>query len=175
VSSVVGIGSTFVLKLPLARADAQPDAVEDAPAPLIAPAGGRPLRILAAEDNPMNQLVLTTLLGAAGLEPVLVSNGEEAVKAFAEAPWDLILMDVQMPVMDGLDAARAIRAAERAEGRAPTPIIALTANAMQHQLDEYRACGMTATVSKPIEIRALMAAIQAVVEPDAGQPATQAG
>jgi PAS domain S-box-containing protein len=175
VSSVVGIASTFVLKLPLARADAQPDAVEDAPAPLIAPAGGRPLRILAAEDNPMNQLVLTTLLGAAGLEPVLVSNGEEAVKAFAEAPWDLILMDVQMPVMDGLDAARAIRAAERAEGRAPTPIIALTANAMQHQLDEYRACGMTATVSKPIEIRALMAAIQAVVEPDAGQPATQAG
>jgi CheY-like chemotaxis protein len=97
------------------------------------------------------------------------------VKAFADEPWDLILMDVQMPVMDGLDAARAIRAAERAGGRAPTPIIALTANAMQHQLDEYRACGMTATVSKPVEIRALLATIQAIVEPAPAEPASQAG
>jgi CheY-like chemotaxis protein len=123
----------------------------------------------------MNQMVLTTLLAAAGLEPVLVSNGREAVDAFAGEPWDLILMDVQMPVMDGLDAARAIRARERAEGRAPTPIIALTANAMQHQLDEYRSCGMTSTVSKPIEVRALMAAIEAAVGPEPGRPATQAG
>jgi PAS domain S-box-containing protein len=170
VSSVVGIGSTFVLKLPLQRADVAPEEADtDGPAALPAPAGGRPLRILAAEDNPMNQLVLTTLLGAVGLEPVLVANGEEAVKAFSDEPWDLILMDVQMPVMDGLDAARAIRAAERAEGRAPTPIIALTANAMQHQLDEYRACGMTSTVSKPVEIRALLAAIQDVTEPAADQ------
>ena len=175
VSSVVGVGSTFVLKLPLRRADVEPArAVQDAPAPLASPAGDRPLRILAAEDNPMNQLVLTTLLGAAGLEPVLVSNGEEAVKAFADQPWDLILMDVQMPVMDGLDAARAIRAAERAEGRTPTPIIALTANAMQHQLDEYRVCGMTSTVSKPVEIRALLAAIKAAIEP-ADVAVTQAG
>jgi PAS domain S-box-containing protein len=175
VSSVVGVGSTFVLCLPLQRAEAEPDAAEDVPVALPAPAGGRPLRILAAEDNPMNQLVLTTLLGAAGLEPVMVANGEEAVKAFADRPWDLILMDVQMPVMDGLDAARAIRAAERAEGRAPTPIIALTANAMHHQLDEYRACGMTATVSKPVEIRALLAAIQAVTDQAPDRPAIQAG
>ena len=177
VSSVVGVGSTFVLKLPLQRADVeQADSVLGtpyAPVPLTITAAGRPLRILAAEDNPMNQLVLTTLLGAAGLEPVLVCNGEEAVKAFQSEPWDLILMDVQMPVMDGLDAARAIRAAERAEGRAPTPIIALTANAMQHQLDDYRACGMTATVSKPVEIRALMAAIQAAVEPQAQRAAVR--
>jgi PAS domain S-box-containing protein len=176
VSSTVGVGSTFVLKLPLQRAAVEP--VNDIAAPstgLLAPTAGRPLRILAAEDNPMNQLVLTTLLGAAGLEPVIVSNGQEAVKAFAGEPWDLILMDVQMPVMDGLDAARAIRAAERAEGRAPTPIIALTANAMRHQLDEYRACGMTATVSKPIEIRTLMATIQAVLEPDDDQAESRAG
>jgi PAS domain S-box-containing protein len=177
VSSVVGVGSTFVLKLPLQRGGLEPaDNVLGAPAaihaPLVTPFGGRPLRILAAEDNPMNQLVLTTLLGAAGIEPVVVANGQEAVNAFAAEPWDLILMDVQMPVMDGLDAARAIRAAERAEGNAPTPIIALTANAMQHQLDEYRACGMTSTVSKPVEIRALMAAIQAAVEPEADRAAS---
>jgi PAS domain S-box-containing protein len=176
VSSTVGVGSTFVLRLPLQRADVEPandaaPAVPTAPIPL----AGRPLRILAAEDNPMNQLVLTTLLAAAGLEPVLVSNGREAIDAFASEPWDLILMDVQMPVMDGLDAARAIRAKERAEGRSPTPIIALTANAMQHQLDEYRACGMTSTVSKPIEVLALITAIEAAVGPEPGRPATQAG
>jgi PAS domain S-box-containing protein len=176
VTSVVGVGSTFVLKLPLRRAEVEPaNDAANGPAALLAFAGGRPLRILAAEDNPMNQLVLTTLLGAAGIEPVLVSNGAEAVEAFIAEPWDLILMDVQMPVMDGLDAARAIRAAERAEGRAPTPIIALTANAMQHQLDEYQACGMTSTVSKPVEIRALMAAIQAAVEPDQAGAVAQAG
>jgi PAS domain S-box-containing protein len=177
VSSVVGVGSTFVLRLPLRRAVGEPaGAAPDAPAALPAPAsGGRPLKILAAEDNPMNQLVLATLLGAVGLEPVIVANGEEAVKAFASQPWDVILMDVQMPVMDGLDAARAIRAAERAEGRAPTPIIALTANAMQHQLDDYRACGMTSTVPKPVEIRALLAAIQAATEEAAARPALSAG
>ncbi|MGZ3274253.1 MAG: PAS domain-containing hybrid sensor histidine kinase/response regulator [Caulobacteraceae bacterium] len=176
VTSVVGVGSTFVLRLPLQRAEtAAADPGLDAPAPLSAPAGGRPLRILAAEDNPMNQMVLATLLGAVGLEPVIVSNGQEAVEAFASQPWDLILMDVQMPVMDGIDAARAIRAAERAEGRPATPIIALTANAMQHQLDDYRACGMTATVSKPVEIRALLSAIHAATEPAEDRRALSAG
>ncbi|HEY4031029.1 MAG TPA: ATP-binding protein [Caulobacteraceae bacterium] len=177
VSSVVGVGSTFTLRLPLERANLgrMDVAPADAVAALPALGGGRPLRILAAEDNPMNQLVLTTLLGAAGLEPVMVANGAEAVKAFAAEPWDLILMDVQMPVMDGLDAARAIRAAERARGLPATPIIALTANAMQHQLDAYRACGMTSTVSKPIEIRALMAAIRAATEAAAERPAVSAG
>jgi PAS domain S-box-containing protein len=175
VSSVVGVGSAFSLKLPLERAAAEPADAPGVPGPLLAPAGGRPLRILAAEDNPMNQLVLTTLLGAAGLEPTIVSNGAEAVEAFATEPWDLILMDVQMPVMDGLDAARTIRAAERTQGRPPTPIIALTANAMQHQLDDYRACGMNATVSKPIEIRALLAAIQAATEAASERPAVSVG
>jgi CheY-like chemotaxis protein len=176
VTSVVGVGSTFVLRLPLRRAVVEAaEAAPDTAAALPTLAGGRPLKILAAEDNPMNQLVLATLLGAAGLETVIVSNGEEAVQAFARQTWDLILMDVQMPVMDGLDAARAIRAAERAEGRPPTPIIALTANAMQHQLDDYQACGMTAMVSKPVEVRALLAAIQAAVEPDPERPASQTG
>ena len=165
VSSVVGVGSTFSLSLPLQRAESPqgvPTSAEPLPAPALATS--RPLRILAAEDNPMNQLVLTTLLGAAGLVPVIVANGADAVEAVAREPWDVILMDVQMPVMDGLDATRAIRAVERAEGRPPTPIVALTANAMQHQLDEYRACGMSATVSKPLEIRALLATIQSVTE-----------
>jgi PAS domain S-box-containing protein len=167
VSSVEGEGSTFTVRLPLAPTQTAPT---DQPAgaghgALAASPGGRPLRILAAEDNPMNQLVLSTLLGALGVSPVIVGDGAEAVEAWRRSPWDLILMDVQMPVMDGLDATRAIRAAERAEGRAPTPIIALTANAMQHQMEDYRACGMDATVSKPVQVSALLAAIQAATRP----------
>ena len=175
VSSVVGQGSTFSLRLPLARAEHVDEAPAAAASLIPAFRSGRPLQILAAEDNPMNQLVLATLLGAANLQPVMVANGREAVEAFGRQPWDLILMDVQMPVMDGIDATRAIRAAERAHGRPPTPIIALTANAMQHQLDDYDACGMTATVSKPIEIHALLATIQAVMEPSGDETAALAG
>jgi CheY-like chemotaxis protein len=76
---------------------------------------------------------------------------------------------VQMPVMDGPDATGAIRALERRTGRARTPILALTANAMQHQLHEYAACGMDAVVSKPIEVRALIEAVLAHTRPHAAQ------
>ncbi len=118
----------------------------------------------------MSQLVHNTLLCAMYIGPLMVGNGREAVEAFAREPWDLILMDVQIPVMDGMDATRAIRAAARAAGRAPTPIIALTAYTMSHQLADYVVCGMTATVSKPIEVQALMAAIKAATEPGEDKP-----
>ena len=125
----------------------------------------RPLRILAAEDNAVNQLVLRTLLGQAGLAPVTVANGREAVEAWEGGEWDLILMDVQMPVMDGVAATREIRDREARSGRTPTPILALTANAMTHQVETYRAAGMNGFVSKPIELRQLFAAIAAAVQP----------
>jgi PAS domain S-box-containing protein len=161
VSSTEGVGSTFTVRLPLSRAERQ-EPVHAAPEePKAGSLAGLSLRILAAEDNPMNQLVLTTLMGALGLDPYIVANGEEAVRAFEREPWDLILMDVQMPVMDGPSATAVICEIERREGRPHTPIIALTANAMQHQLDAYADCGMDAVVSKPIEARALIDAILA--------------
>jgi PAS domain S-box-containing protein len=166
VTSVEGEGSTFTVRLPLVRAE--PQDVHVAPeAPRAGALADLNLRILAAEDNPMNQLVLTTLMGALGLDPYIVANGEEAVRAVERQPWDLILMDVQMPVMDGPSAAAAIRALESREGRARTPIIALTANAMRHQLAAYTDCGMDAVVSKPIEARALIEAILAHSGPKA--------
>jgi PAS domain S-box-containing protein len=173
VTSVEGEGSTFTVRLPLARAERQE--VHAAPEePGAGSLAGLKLRILAAEDNPMNRLVLTTLMGALGLDPYMVVNGEEAVRAFEGEPWDLILMDVQMPVMDGPSAAAAIRALEAREGRARTPIIALTANAMQHQLAAYVDCGMDAVVSKPIEARALIEAILAHGGPKAAPAAPEA-
>jgi CheY-like chemotaxis protein len=110
-----------------------------------------PLRILAAEDNPMNRLVLKTLLAQVGLEVECVADGAEAIAAWEHQDWDAILMDVQMPVMDGPTATREIRRREAAIGRRRTPIIALTANAMAHQVDQYILAGMDGHVAKPIQ------------------------
>ena len=161
--SEVGRGSRFVAALPLARA-LESDAVAlNEESGQVTP-DERPLRILAAEDNAVNQLVLRTLLGQAGLDPVIVANGADAVAAWEQGEWDLILMDVQMPVMDGPTAARQIRVREAETRRAPTPIIALTANAMNHQTEGYLAAGMNGVVAKPIEIGQLFEAISAAME-----------
>jgi CheY-like chemotaxis protein len=125
------------------------------------------VRVLAAEDNSVNRLVLKTLLGQFGLEPVLVEDGEAAVAAWEAQDWDLILMDVQMPRLDGPSAVRRIRALEAERGRARTPIVALTANAMTHQTAAYHAAGMDDVVTKPIEIHDLLRAINAAVAPAA--------
>jgi signal transduction histidine kinase/AmiR/NasT family two-component response regulator len=158
VESVVGEGSTFSFCLPLARSD---QASAAAPATQTAQTlePDRPLRVLAAEDNAVNQLVLKTLLEQAGIEPVVVDDGVAAVAAWQDGEWDVILMDVQMPEMDGPAATRRIRELEAQNGRARTPIIALTANAMSHQIEEYRACGMDGFVAKPIEVARLYEAI----------------
>ena len=157
-----GVGSTFrvVLPIPWTGEAAKPAVAVATPAEAVG--SGRPLRVLAAEDNAVNQLVLKTLLAQVGVTPEIVCDGRAAVEAWAREPWDLILMDVQMPVMDGPSAARAIRAAEAASGRARTPIVALTANAMAHQVADYAAAGMDAHVAKPIEAAALLAALQIV-------------
>ena len=157
--SSVGEGSTFTVRLPLSRAKGA--LAMAPPVELIAPSGD--LRILAAEDNPMNQLVLKTLLAQLGVEVRCVNDGQAACRAAAEQEWDIILMDVQMPVMDGPTAARWIRERERTEGLRRTPIIALTANAMAHHATEYAAAGMDLLVPKPLELERLIGAIQTLV------------
>jgi CheY-like chemotaxis protein len=163
VSSVEGKGSIFTVTLPLERIAAPEPIV--APDAASAPEGDAPpIRILAAEDNAVNQLVLRTLLSQVGLEPVMVENGAEALEAWKRGGWDVILMDVQMPVMDGVTATRQIRAAEAAEDRRKTPIIAVTANAMAHQMADYRAAGMDDVVPKPLDAAKLFQAIERAVE-----------
>ena len=158
VHSQPGVGSRFVVALQVEYVG--PASTRDAGATGSTTAALTPLRVLAAEDNRINQLVLTTLLGPLGIEPVIVANGAEAVEAWRNGEWDVVLMDVQMPVMDGFAATDAIRLQEAQEGRARTPIIALTANAMSHHRAECLARGMDALVAKPIELRALAAALE---------------
>ncbi|MDO9247776.1 MAG: response regulator, partial [Phenylobacterium sp.] len=170
-TSVLGQGSVFTVRLPLTRiGDADGHAVRDDAFEAPPLRDGSALRILAAEDNPMNQLVLRTLLAQVGVEVTCVDNGELAVAAAATGDWDAILMDVQMPVMDGPTATRLIREWERNENHRRTPIIALTANAMAHHAAEYTAAGMDVLVPKPLELERLLIAIQTVLdEADAEQ------
>jgi len=156
VESAVGQGSQFLFRVPLPRAAGRSFRAPDANGDMQRP---RALRILAAEDNQINTMVLEAFLETAGHAAVFVGNGADAVKAWDEAHWDVILMDVQMPVMDGTEAATIIRRREAEMGRAPTPIVALTANAMSHQTESYLALGMDAVVSKPFDIKHLLATI----------------
>jgi CheY-like chemotaxis protein len=136
------------------------------------------LRILAAEDNPTNQLVLSTILEMFGAELQIVDNGKLAVDAMEHGAFDIVLMDIQMPVMDGITAAKAIRQAERATGRRRTPIIAVSANAMAHQVEEYLSVGMDSHVAKPIQINRLQEALEAALsapEPDTAPQAREVG
>jgi CheY-like chemotaxis protein len=121
---------------------------------------GRCLRLLVAEDNETNQRVIAALLDCFGHSFTIVPDGAQAVAAVSSGDFDAILMDIQMPIMDGPTATRRIRALG---GRATMlPIIALTANAMPGQRAEYLAAGMTDYLAKPIGLGALHASLMRV-------------
>ncbi|MFY8151973.1 MAG: ATP-binding protein [Hyphomicrobiales bacterium] len=159
VHSAPGEGSVFTVDVPILLGQASA-AAEPAEA-LSSGASDRPLRLLAAEDNANNRAVLQVLMHQAGVEIAFAENGAEAVEAWREGRFDLILMDMQMPVMSGVEATRAIREAERADGREPIPILALSANAMPHHVNEAIAAGMNGHVAKPIDAALLLRAIEA--------------
>lgn len=114
------------------------------------------LRLLVAEDNRTNQLVLKKMLAPTGILMTFCSNGQEAVDAFAAQPFDLVLMDMSMPVMDGLEATRRLRAWEQGNGRPPCPILALTANVLSADEAACRAAGMVGFLSKPVRKQQLL-------------------
>jgi two-component system, sensor histidine kinase len=122
---------------------------------------GRAPRVLCAEDNQINQFVLKAMMEAMGVEAVIVGDGEQAVAAWERETWDLILMDIQMPILDGVDATQAIRRREAETDRPITPIFALTANVMSHQVSHYLDAGMQYFIAKPIDIPRLKEAMMA--------------
>ncbi|MGZ9099171.1 MAG: ATP-binding protein, partial [Brevundimonas sp.] len=178
VESTPGQGSCFTVTIPLSRtrsvaahdaandaARARARAAERGPAAVRPSAGidAEPLRVLLAEDHPINQRVVQAILSGSGMQVTTVSDGAQAVEAFTAEAFDLILMDMQMPVMDGLTATRGIRAVEKAQGRPRTPLIMLSANAMAQHVQDAADAGADSHLAKPITPGALMGAIEATV------------
>jgi len=161
VTSAVGAGTHFTVTLPLpaAAAPAPPSPARDPGAGAAARAGYEPrgVRVLVAEDNMINQVVAVSLLAHLGCTVDVAADGVEAVRRWSEGAFDLILMDCQMPEMDGFEATRRIRAAEAGEGR--IPIVALTANAMREDRDACLEAGMDDHIAKPVTEESLLAAI----------------
>jgi len=162
VDSRPGDGATFTLRLPLALAQvpipsARPAAAAAAPAPARVEDGARPAapRVLVVDDHPANREVARLMLAAIGCEIAEACDGDEAVAMAAAQPFDLILMDVRMPRVDGLAATRAIRAAGNA-----VPILAVTADAMPEDAARCFAAGMDDHLPKPISHHALYAAME---------------
>ncbi|WP_427791379.1 ATP-binding protein [Brevundimonas diminuta] len=154
-----GAGSAFILTLPLKTAE-PPDPVAASPAPP-APdeAPGNRLRVLAADDHPTNRRVVELILDPGQFDLVSVENGAEAVEACRAERFDLVLMDMQMPVMDGLTAVQEIRLHEAAHGLVRTPLVMLTANALPEHLEKALAAGADRHMAKPFSVEALLAMV----------------
>ena len=133
-------------------------AINGAGAAVAAPVAQQPLRILVADDNVINQTILKRILEKLGHAVTLAANGQETFDIVVRGSVDLVLMDVQMPVMDGLESTAAIRRHEQASA-SHIPIIAVTAHAMQGDKERFLAAGMDAYISKPIERVELLEAI----------------
>ncbi|MGE0394353.1 MAG: response regulator, partial [Vicinamibacterales bacterium] len=148
--------------------DAEPSPARATAAPVRSLDAIRGARVLLVEDNEINQQVAREVLEQAGLVVVLANNGAEAVEAVKEARYDAVLMDIQMPVMDGHEATRAIRAMEQTSGAPPLPIIAMTAHAMAGDTERSRQAGMNDHVTKPINIDQLFTALRTWIAPRPG-------
>ncbi|HXA40051.1 MAG TPA: response regulator [Phenylobacterium sp.] len=161
--SAPGEGSVFALEIELpADAEGGGGAAADT-GPAAAPADAAPLRILVVDDHPTNRKVLELILDQLGVEWVSVEDGQQAVDVAAVQGFAAILMDIQMPVMDGLTATREIRRQERASGRAAVPVIIVSANGEPEHVQAGRAAGAQAHLPKPVSAEILAKALNAVL------------
>jgi PAS domain S-box-containing protein len=154
--SVVGQGSTFWFEVDLPLAGELAAASAEPARPAVIP--DRPIRVLAVEDNPVNRELIAALLSPFDIELETAADGAEAVEAVGRASFDVILMDVQMPIMDGLTATRRIRALPGPAAR--TPIVAMTANVLPEQIARCREAGMDDHLGKPINPTKLLEALE---------------
>ena len=152
-----GGGSAFILTLPLVEieAPARSTVVQAA-----APAPARDVRVLVADDHPTNRRVIELILAQCAAVLTIAENGAEALAAFRSADFDLVLMDMQMPVMDGLTATREIRLHETTLGMGRTPIVMLTANAMPEHVNAGKAAGADHHLAKPFNAAELLALVE---------------
>jgi len=152
--SAPGQGATFWIDLPFAQA-ASPSPTSQSVLPVPRHAA---VRVLVAEDNPVNQTVIEAMLARLGATPTMVSNGALAIESLQAGKFDMVLMDCQMPVMNGYDATAQIRASESPGRR--MPIIALTANALAEDRERCIAAGMDDYLAKPLSLASLSEMLQ---------------
>ncbi|PZQ65671.1 MAG: hypothetical protein DI570_00790 [Phenylobacterium zucineum] len=172
VESEVGIGSTFHVEVPLAQAAPAVDPqAEDAPAPIHTPVAPTRLRVLAVDDNAVNLMVLEQLLTSLDLDVTCASSGPEALEIAAGVAFDLVLTDIQMPGMTGLEVLQRLRAMPGPNQAAP--VIALTADVTSGGRERYLAQGFTDHSSKPIELPALLEAIDRAISTAPAEAATE--
>ncbi len=164
--SAPGLGSVFTVTLPLPVVEGAASAEADVPAQAEEAA---PPRLLIVDDHPTNLKVAELILAQTGAHLVTATNGAEAVASFRTERFDAVLMDMQMPVMDGLEATRTIRSHERAQGDPPTPIIMVTANALPEHEEASRAAGADAFLTKPVNPALLLTTLQAQLNASAAR------
>ena len=155
-----GGGACFMLSVPLKRVAAP---VDEAPAAPVAESR-EGLNILVADDHPTNRKVVELILSQVGARMVLVENGQQAVDAYREDRFDIVLMDMQMPVMDGLTATREIRSIEAGDGRERTPVVMLTANALAEHVAAAQAAGADRHLAKPFDAAELIETVTQLPE-----------
>ena len=160
VTSTLGQGSTFVVTVPLEAAEGEPRTLEAPASPKVGVGAGsaEQLGILAVDDNPTNLLVLDHLLAALGHSITKASSGPEALELLAARPYDLVLMDIQMPKMSGVDVLQRLRSIAGPNRR--TPLIALTADALTGDRERYLGLGFAEHVTKPIDVPQLITAME---------------
>jgi len=181
-TSAPGEGTFVAIYLPVPRTDLPETRfpLPEAPADVTELDG---LRVLAADDNRTNRMILGAMMGQLGIAAVLVSDGTEALKAYDREEFDLVILDISMPDVDGVTVQREIRAREARRADTPgaprltrLPIVAFTANAMSHQVESYLAAGFDDCLTKPLQIDRLRTALSALVA-DRGRrrPAARGG
>ena len=163
VQTAPGQGAEFAFALPLHPARPAPPAPE-APA---ATEPGRSLRLLLAEDEPVNRLAAQLMLERLGHRVALAADGEEALAVLAGQDFDCVLLDISMPVLDGLAVLRALREREAEAGLPRTPVVAMTAHAMAGDRERFLAEGCDGYLAKPVDLEELTRTLAAMVRPAA--------
>lgn len=152
------LGHSVKITLPMCEAPLEVDAAEAAPTPEVNSLAG--LRILIADDSATNRLVLEEMLSDTQAVLTSVNDGKAAIEAWQSQNFDFLLLDISMPVMDGVSAIREIRASETAKAIPPIPAVAVTANALVNQIADYLEAGFDTHLAKPFRRRDLLHAIQ---------------
>lgn len=162
--SELGAGSTFSFSFPLEVAENVSGASSDKQDRVIEECGLSELKVLVAEDNPVNQMVIKGYLRRLSIDPVLVENGKLALEQVEINDFDLVLMDINMPIMDGVEACKLIREQEQKSKTPPLAVYALTADTMQNSTENYEAVGMNGTLCKPINFQQLVSVLHSSLD-----------